>query len=317
MRLLVGVLAAFLLVGCAAEEVTVPAPVVPATTGAGQFGLTERAFVELEIATDDQAVKLLDLGVSRVSGPLRELAVSIVDARRTELAALHGVLSAAGFEYVNNHEGHDMPGGHGPTVKGLLASQDGYTFAPVRSELGDRFAFTITGPNGAPVNDYEILHDRELHLILASRDLQHYAGLAGHGVGGGVDFADIVHPPHRDDDFAIMRGLAADQAGIAALRHQRDLVLAGELADRGNFGRGAGPQHQWRAAKEQVAFLGDIGRNIGRIGHRIFVADNSAKFRDQFRRERRYRALNDIHCRLLFHSRPIILVRPLRGAAGR
>jgi hypothetical protein len=121
----------------------------------------------------------------------------------------------------------------------------------------------------------------------------------------------------------MMRGLAADQAGIAALRHQRDFVLAGELADRGHFRRRAGPQHQWRAAVKQVAFLGDIRRDIGGIGHRIFVADDGAKLCDQLGRKRGqggwFGALNDIHCRLLFffHSRPFILARLLRGAAGR
>ena len=117
------------------------------------------------------------------------------------------------------------------------------------------------------------------------RDLQHHAGLAGHGVGGGIDLADLVQPPQRDDHLAIVRGLAADQAGIAALRHQRDLVLAGELADRGHFRRRARPQHQRRAAVKQVALLGDVGRDIGGIGHRIFVADDGAKFCDQLGRE--------------------------------
>ena len=119
------------------------------------------------------------------------------------------------------------------------------------------------------------------------RDLQHHAGLAGHGVGGGVDVADLVHPPHRDHHLAIMRGLAADKAGVAALRHQRDSVFAGELADRGDFRGRARPQHQRRAAVKQVALLGDVGRDIGRIGHRIFVADDRAETRDQFGRERR------------------------------
>jgi uncharacterized protein (DUF305 family) len=118
--LLVGILAALALAGCAGEEVTVPAPVVPATIGAGQFGLTERAFVELEIATDDQAMKLLSSGGQRASTvALRELAQSAGAARQAELAELHGLLDAAGIKYVNNHEGHDMPGM--PTPEELAA----------------------------------------------------------------------------------------------------------------------------------------------------------------------------------------------------
>jgi hypothetical protein len=66
----------------------------------------------------------------------------------------------------------DLPAG------GLLVAQDGYSFEP-EDRIADpgRFAFTITGPDGHPVESYDLLHDRELHLIVASRDLQHYAHL--------------------------------------------------------------------------------------------------------------------------------------------
>jgi len=74
-------------------------------------------------------------------------------------------------------------------------------------------------------------------------------------------------------------------------------------------GRNTRGERPWK----QVAFLGDIGRDIGGIGDRIFVADNSAEFCDQLGRQRRHGALNDIHGRLLFHSRSFILVRRLRA----
>ena len=71
-----------------------------------------------------------------------------------------------------------MPAGGHTAVKGLLASQDGYTFTPENTDIGDgNFAFTITGPDGAPVKDYTTLHDRDLHLIVASDDLRQYAHL--------------------------------------------------------------------------------------------------------------------------------------------
>ena len=62
---------------------------------------------------------------------------------------------------------------------------------------------------------------------------------------------------------------------------------------------------------EQVALLGDVRRDVGRIGDRVFVADDGAEFRDQFRRQRRHGGLNDIHC-FSFTPAP-----RLRGAAGR
>ena len=61
---------------------------------------------------------------------------------------------------------------------GLLVSQDGYTFDPEERQLGrGTFAFTIDGPDGQPVTAYDELHDKELHLIVASRDLRQYAHL--------------------------------------------------------------------------------------------------------------------------------------------
>lgn len=80
--------------------------------------MTARAFVELTIATDDQAVKLLDLGASRAADPaLRRFASDLATARRAEIKELHAILGTV--PYVNNHEGHDMPGM--PTEAELVA----------------------------------------------------------------------------------------------------------------------------------------------------------------------------------------------------
>jgi uncharacterized protein (DUF305 family) len=77
----------------------------------GAFGATEQAFVQLEVATDDQAVKLLDLGAKRAASPrLRAFAATVAADRRTELAELRGLLDAASVPVLNIHQGHDMPG---------------------------------------------------------------------------------------------------------------------------------------------------------------------------------------------------------------
>ena len=62
---------------------------------------------------------------------------------------------------------------------GLLVSQDGYTLEPDTRTLtpGAPFTFTITDADGTPLEAYRDLHDRELHFIVASRDLRHYAHL--------------------------------------------------------------------------------------------------------------------------------------------
>jgi uncharacterized protein (DUF305 family) len=113
-------LLAVLLTGCG-QQAPAPAPVRPVASG---LDATTRAFVELTIATDDQAVKLMDLGASRAVDPaLRAFASGLASARRAELTELRAILSPV--QYVNYHEGHDMPGM--PTAAELVAlasSQD-------------------------------------------------------------------------------------------------------------------------------------------------------------------------------------------------
>jgi len=84
-----------------------PIPSVPP----GGFGVTEQAFVQLAISTDDQAVKLFDLGAERATTSLlREFASGLATIRRSELTTLHGLLEQAAVPYQNLHKGHDMPG---------------------------------------------------------------------------------------------------------------------------------------------------------------------------------------------------------------
>jgi hypothetical protein len=67
---------------------------------------------------------------------------------------------------------------HDAVPAGLQVSQDGYTFVPTtRSLSGGRLTFAVVGPDGEPVTRFDVLHDRRLHLILASRDLRQYAHL--------------------------------------------------------------------------------------------------------------------------------------------
>jgi len=76
------------------------------------------------------------------------------------------------------------------TPGGLMVSQDGYTFS-----LADRQAtpgrdvgvsFTIDGPDGKPVTEYDVEHEKRLHLIAVRRDFtgfQHvHPELDSHGV---------------------------------------------------------------------------------------------------------------------------------------
>jgi hypothetical protein len=74
-----------------------PPPPSPPPAPQNGYGATERAFVELAIATDEQALKLLELTDS----------AELEENRNIELTELRKLLDAP---YVNNHAGHDMPG---------------------------------------------------------------------------------------------------------------------------------------------------------------------------------------------------------------
>jgi hypothetical protein len=139
------------------------------------------------------------------------------------LVAVLGVAAAIGVAVGPIDTGSDEThGGHEPTAAttaaelpagGLLVSQDGYTFTPEARELGaGPFAFTIEGPDGHPVTDYDEIHDRELHLIIASRDLRQYAHLHPlrdeHGRWS-VDVPDLPGGAYRA--FADFRPAGADQ----------------------------------------------------------------------------------------------------------
>ncbi len=76
-------------------------------------------------------------------------------------------------------EGAGSPETEEPRVSGLSSSQDGYTLAVDTPTLepgtvGD-FRFRIVGPDGSPVRSYRTQHERDLHLIVASRDLRYFS----------------------------------------------------------------------------------------------------------------------------------------------
>ena len=60
-------------------------------------------------------------------------------------------------------------------LPGLAVAQDGYRFVADATTLASGsaqpFRFRILGPDGRPVTRFELLHERELHLIAVRRDL--------------------------------------------------------------------------------------------------------------------------------------------------
>lgn len=64
-----------------------------------------------------------------------------------------------------------------PIGEGVVAVEDGYRLVPTSPILdpdGGEFAFQIQDQSGAPITEYEELHERNLHLIIVSRDLTEF-----------------------------------------------------------------------------------------------------------------------------------------------
>jgi hypothetical protein len=83
---------------------------------------------------------------------------------------------------------HNAAAAHAPG--GLQISEDGYTLSPQKTTVtpGEKtdFRFTIDGPDGKPVTAFKPLHGKQLHLIVARRDLSGFQHLHPTLLGGGV-----------------------------------------------------------------------------------------------------------------------------------
>ena len=110
---------------------------------------------------------------------------------------------------------------------------------------------------------------------------KHAARLDGDGVIQAVDAANAVHAPEREHDLAALarRHRAARQAGVAALGHNRDLVLGGER-DHARHLRGARRTHHgFRGPRVLAPPICKVRPGIVRIGQDIGGAYNVAKLR--------------------------------------
>jgi hypothetical protein len=77
------------------------------------------------------------------------------------------------------HAGHDPAAApaavQAPAPGGLQISERGYTLAPAADPIpvgaATDFRFRVLGPDGKPLTRYDRSHDKDLHLIVARRDL--------------------------------------------------------------------------------------------------------------------------------------------------
>ncbi len=142
---------------------------------------------------------------------------------RTKLAA-YGALLAAVFAAAagvavavgpidtsdgsrDEHDEHDEPedagapdmGGGRPHVPGISIDADGFRIVPATLSLATDaaapYTFRIVDADGATVIDFDITHERRLHLIVVSRNLVDYHHLHPNQDANGVWTADVPALP--------------------------------------------------------------------------------------------------------------------------
>lgn len=134
-------------------------------------------------------------------------------------------------------EGHRPDGGGGARggfggeapVGGLRVVEDGYALdlATPRIAAGEEaeLRFTVRDGDGRPVTAYRAEHGRELHLILASRDLATYRHLHPVRAGDGTWSAPVELP--RAGDYRVFADFTPDAEGAGGVTLGADLAVSG------------------------------------------------------------------------------------------
>ncbi|WP_320773282.1 hypothetical protein [Streptomyces sp. CRN 30] len=127
------------------------------------------------------------------------------------------------------HAGHESaPAG------GLQMSEGGYTLdlATPRVTAGTRaeLRFTVRDDEGRALTAYRPEHDRELHLIVASRDLNTYRHLHPARAADGTWSTPVNLP--RAGGYRVFADFTPDREGAGNLTLGADLAVAGTYAPR-------------------------------------------------------------------------------------
>ncbi|MEU4422501.1 DUF305 domain-containing protein [Actinoplanes sp. NPDC024001] len=135
-RLLLACAAMVTLAGCGTPAATAPspAPAASATLDAA-FGGTDRSWIEINIAMDEELIPLLALTAANSDDPaVRELATQVRAVIDEELATLRTLHTEAGLPSENPHKGMPMPGMVTPEQVTEAAANQGPAFDAILRE---------------------------------------------------------------------------------------------------------------------------------------------------------------------------------------
>lgn len=140
--------------------------------------------------------------------------------------------AAAGEGHGQGHDGDPTAARASAKVPGgLQVSQDGYSLAmeETATTAGTReVAFQVVGPDGAAVTDFEVEHDKRLHLIAVRRDLTGFQHGHPEMDAAGVWRSDLELTPGAWRLFADFVPSAADGGEAEPLTLGTDLLVDGD-----------------------------------------------------------------------------------------
>lgn len=139
-----------------------------------------------------------------------------------------------GPSHAHDTGGPDLSGdtdASGPEIPGgLQVSTGGYTFVPASTVLpaGRRTVeFVIEGPDGSAVTDYEIEHEKELHLIAVRRDFTGFQHVHPERTSDGTWAARLDLTGGTWRLFADFTPVPGDGSGAEALTLGADVTVSG------------------------------------------------------------------------------------------
>lgn len=167
-----------------------------------------------------------------MSAPLKLVgflvALAVVLAGAAGIGRAVGPVGSPAAEH-GGMEGMDMSeSGAASIPKGLMVSQDGYTFrlAQTTADPGSSVpvSFTIEDPEGNPVTEYDVEHEQDLHLIAVRRDFSGFQHVHPDLASDGTWTTDLDLTPGAWRLFADFKATGAE-----ALTLGTDLMVPGKL----------------------------------------------------------------------------------------
>jgi hypothetical protein len=161
------------------------------------------------------------VGIGRAVGPVDVAVAGHGDMDEVAEGEADGTDDVEGMEGMDMSATSDIP-------KGLMVSQDGFTFRLESTDAspgrGVPVSFTIRGPDGEPVTEYDEEHEEDLHLIAVRRDFTGFQHVHPEMAPDGTWSIDLDLTPGAWRLFADFKATGAE-----ALTLGNDLTVPGKI----------------------------------------------------------------------------------------